>query len=530
MIRALITFSILLLLFACAQQKPLSGGERDFTPPKVVAAYPPALTTKFKGNTFVIEFDEYVQLNNIQQELLISPPLSKQPDVKVKNRSVIVTFQEPLADSTTYTFNFSDGVTDLNEANKAEDLVYVISTGSYLDSLSFHGKASYPLTNEAAAGIRILVYPDTVQMGSDKLPTPSYFARTKKDGTYVLPFMREGSYNVIALEDLSANFQVEQDERVSMAQLHIQPQLADTNAAAMDFKLFEQMLYAPDMANYDTDSIGRFELPWSPFFSERIEYQLQWLSDAEGMLYFNDASDTLYYEVKGGVTNRYEKLKIRLGETVDTVEVPCFKDEYKERIKLSHSLAARFVADDSVFFYLPSYATDSLKEIMLKEDSIVLMRLQPQRLRENKFFIHPKLQQGKKYQLVVPQGLFSDVTGISNDSLKISFSTYLPEDLGQLILQPDDAMREMQGWLELYNRTNVRVKKQRLQPGDEEIIWKNIQPGEYTVRYFVDENNNGLWDPLHYKSQMDAEEIYVFPEKLNVRANWDLKQRLELPE
>lgn len=524
-------FSLLVLLIACAQQKPLTGGERDFTPPKVMAAYPPALTTSFKGNTFSITFDEYVQLNSIQQELLISPPLAKFPDVKVKNRTVIVTFQEPLAENTTYTFNFSDGVTDLNEGNKAEDLIYVISTGDYLDSLAFHGKANYRQKNEAAGGVRILVYPDTVQMGSEKLPTPAYFARTKKDGSYVIPFMREGKYSIFALEDLSANFQVEQDERVAIAQTNVQPQVVDSNAAPLNFELYEQMFYTPDMANYNVDSIGRFVLPWSPFFSERIEYQLQWLSDAEGRLYFNDASDSLYYEVKGAVTNRYEKLKIRLGENTDTVEVPCFKDDFKEKIKLSHSLSARFNAGDSVFFYLPSFATeDSSLTVLFKEDSLEKIRVQPKRIRENKFFILPALEKGKKYQMIIPRGLFSDIAGVANDSLKVSFSTFLPEDLGQIIIEPDDAMREMQGWIELINRTNVRVKKQRIQPGDTKLIWKDIVPGEYSIRYFVDTNDNTLWDPVHYPSQLDAEFIYVFPEKINVRANWELKQKLELPK
>lgn len=527
--RVFYIFIVVLILLGCAQQKPLSGGERDFTPPKVMAAYPPALTTDFRSKSFVIEFDEYVQLNNIQQELLVSPPLQKAPVVKVKNRQVIVELQEPLKENTTYTFNFSDGVTDLNEGNKAEDLIYVISTGPSLDSLAIHGKAAYPLNNVGAGGIRILVFDDTVNVAQEKLPAPAYFTRTKKDGDFVLPFMREGKFNVFALEDLNGNFQVDEDERVSVAQISIAPQVVDSSAVSFDFQLFPQMIYRPNLANYNVDSIGQFILPWSPFFEERLEYRLQFLGEKEGMLYFNDAKDTLYYELKGPVTERYEKLLVRFGEETDTLDVLSFQDEDREKMKISHSVSNRIVPGDTLFFYTP-YSASAATEMKLKEDSTVIAELMPQKQRENKFFIQPVLQPGKKYELFLPENIFQDRSGKGNDSLKIHFTTYMPEDLGRLVVQPDEAMQELQGWLELYNRTNVLVKKHRIQPGETEIVWNNLIPSEYTIRFYVDDNDNGIWDPTHFPAQLEAEEIYVFPDKLNVRANWDLKQQLELPE
>jgi hypothetical protein len=54
-------------------------------------------------------------------------------------------------------------------------------------------------------------------------------------------------------------------------------------------------------------------------------------------------------------------------------------------------------------------------------------------------------------------------------------------------------------------------------------------PNEYSVRYFIDVDGNELWNPIDFDKGIPAEEIYVFPEKINVRANWDLKVSLKLP-
>ncbi len=131
---------LLFLLSACAQQRGLSGGDKDSLPPTILGTYPAVGSVQFKGKQFAIEFDEYVQLNSIAQELVVSPPLQKQPKVRIKHKTLIVKWDEELLANTTYVFNFGNGVADVNEKNISQELTYVFSTGDAIDSLEITGK------------------------------------------------------------------------------------------------------------------------------------------------------------------------------------------------------------------------------------------------------------------------------------------------------------------------------------------------------------------------------------------------------
>lgn len=529
--KKLLLWGLVLFLCGCAQQKPLSGGERDFTAPVVVNMFPQNLQENFSEKSFAIEFDEYVALNNIYQELLISPPMKTQPLVKVKNRTVIVQIKDTLQPNTTYTFNFSDGIVDLNEGNKAEDLLYVFSTGDAIDSLALHGEASYPLTNEAAAGARVLVFSDTIDFSKPGNKQPSYFTKTKKDGTYVLPFMKQGSYQVIALEDLNGNYNVDEDERVSSLIPKVSPQVVDSTAPSLDFKLFEQILKGPSLANYEVDSTGVFILPWSPFFAQKIELDLQFEKNLEGSLYLNEAKDSMYYELVAPIQNRNVDLYVKINDEVDTVAIPHIKDEFRTALKFSHNVDAKWRINDTMIFQTPfmSRLKEGNERMQLFEDSVLVQEFLPIALNDREYYATPQLKEGKKYKLLVGKGLMEDQFLVSNDSLKINFQTYKSEDLGVVELDIDPSIAEQAGWLEIYDKTKILVWKKRLQPNDKKLRIEKLIPNEYSVRYFIDVDGNELWNPIDFEKGIPAEEIYVFPEKINVRANWDLKVLLKLP-
>ncbi|MCK7536284.1 MAG: Ig-like domain-containing protein [Marinilabiliales bacterium] len=51
------------------------------------------------------------------------------PDIRLKGKSLLVSWDEELADSTTYTFYFQDAIRDNNENNPIPNYQYVFSTG-----------------------------------------------------------------------------------------------------------------------------------------------------------------------------------------------------------------------------------------------------------------------------------------------------------------------------------------------------------------------------------------------------------------
>src|SRR5699024_9239084 len=82
---------LLVLAFAqCAKQGRPSGGPLDSIPPKPIRINPENFKTNFTGNTITVQFDEYIRLDKLQENLIISPPMDIPPDIKPHSVSRIL--------------------------------------------------------------------------------------------------------------------------------------------------------------------------------------------------------------------------------------------------------------------------------------------------------------------------------------------------------------------------------------------------------------------------------------------------------
>jgi len=66
------------------------------------------------------------------------------------------------------------------------------------------------------------------------------------------------------------------------------------------------------------------------------------------------------------------------------------------------------------------------------------------------------------------------------------------------------------------------VRKVPVRNGAFEFI--NVPPSTYYLRLTIDANGNGKWDTGNYKDHLQPEEVYYYPKKLRLRANWDLDE------
>ena len=56
---------------------------------------------------------------------------------------------------------------------------------------------------------------------------------------------------------------------------------------------------------------------------------------------------------------------------------------------------------------------------------------------------------------------------------------------------------------------------------NDSILVKWINPGNYRLRVFRDNNKNGVWDSGQINLNIPAEPIRVYPEIIKLRANWE---------
>lgn len=203
--RYFILLSIAIICWTCAQQGSPSGGPRDEDPPIVLECDPPNYSTRFEAEKVLITFDEFIVLDNVNQQLTVSPPMEEKPEVRLRKKTIIIKFMELLKDSTTYTLNFGSSIKDLHEGNKLLNYEYVFSTGDVLDSLSVKGTLKYARDlSDPEESITVMLYNDL----RDSVPLtdiPLYVGRSDDSGVFSINNLRPDLYKVFALKDGNSN-------------------------------------------------------------------------------------------------------------------------------------------------------------------------------------------------------------------------------------------------------------------------------------------------------------------------------------
>lgn len=389
------------LIFSCAQQGSLTGGVKDSIPPVVVLAVPPNFSTHFESDKIEIFFNEYFALKDIAKQLVVSPPMSKKPDFKVKGRLLNISFKDSLQPERTYAINFGDALVDLNEGNPIKNFQFVFSTGSTIDSLQIGGRVLLALDNKPAEDILVMLY----NGNSDTLPlktVPLYISRTNKEGLFTLKNLAAGSYKIFALKDANTNFLFDQPaEAVAFLDSLITPAVI---AAAMK----DSVNPVKDTLNpvKDTVKLPADTLPKKPkfiFAPENIELRL-----------FTEIKPNQY--LAGTDRLRKEQIRLRFNEKIDSLRFE-FLDLPMDSVAVSlewledpdtldfwimnRSMAAR----DSITAILVYPAYDSIERPLLKTDTIKLRYRtagQPAATRKNEFTVSASVEKTKTLEYGLP--------------------------------------------------------------------------------------------------------------------------------
>jgi hypothetical protein len=117
MIRYLIICFTAVLLASCAQVVTPAGGPVDNIPPKVVRYIPDSAALNVKPQKIQIQFNEYIQLKELQKNLVVSPTPKTQPDITASGKTLTIKLEDTLEDNTTYIINFGRSVHKLRSFN-----------------------------------------------------------------------------------------------------------------------------------------------------------------------------------------------------------------------------------------------------------------------------------------------------------------------------------------------------------------------------------------------------------------------------
>jgi hypothetical protein len=195
-------YSFSILGNSCAQIAAPTGGPRDTLPPVLQDATPTNGSVNFKGNKITLNYDEYVQVLNLQDNLLVSPTPKINPNVNFKFRTVTVKIRDTLEPNTTYRIDFGNAIADINENNAVKQFSYVFSTGPYIDSLQFSGNVQLAETGKTDTTLLVMLYKNLDDSAVLK-NKPRYTTKVNTKGDFRFHNLPSGMYHVFALKDES---------------------------------------------------------------------------------------------------------------------------------------------------------------------------------------------------------------------------------------------------------------------------------------------------------------------------------------
>lgn len=211
------------LLGACARMGQPDGGWYDETPPQILGAAPADKATNVKNRKISIFFDEFIQIENATEKVVVSPPQLETPEIVASGKRIKIELLDSLKPNTTYTIDFSDAITDNNENNPLGNYTYSFSTGDAIDTLEVSGKVLQAKDLEPVKGILVGLYSDLSDTAFTTKPMLRV-SRTDGSGRFVIKGVAPGTYRVYALQDADGNYFFNQkSEMLAFSQEKIVP-------------------------------------------------------------------------------------------------------------------------------------------------------------------------------------------------------------------------------------------------------------------------------------------------------------------
>jgi hypothetical protein len=517
---------------SCAIQVPPQGGERDVQPPEVLSCEPPNYSTGFNGKEIQINFDEYVSLNDINSQLIVSPLINNTPETQIRKKTLTIRLTDTLMENTTYTLNFGDGIVDYNEGNKLPDFQFVFSTGTILDTLRVSGNAKYAFDGKSEKGLLVMLY----RSMDDSLPyleRPVYFSKTNDSGQFIINNISPGSYRIIGLKDKDGNYLYTHGEE----SIGFTDKLIDAGETNIGLEFFTEVPRLRFLKAY-SEFPGKAALV---FNGNAGNVSWNWITDTAKLqihaITYSKEKDSVFIWYK----NTYsDSLSFNFTDSLvrDSVSIRLFKktEENKGRQKHEMTIAPGINQTSSQHLHLPHrlkcnhpIGAFDFRGVIFTEDSVpVKPVITFSDSLKTEIEINHAWKYRSRYDLFIPPGTFTDIYGKTNDSMDFQFFTRSETDYGSLMVKSiSDGTTPV--WIQLISSPGNSVVREFNTENGKSIDLSFLDPGVYRIKLIWDKNGNGKWDTGNYLEKVQPEKTEFYPESITVRANWDVEIILNIP-
>jgi uncharacterized protein (DUF2141 family) len=501
-----------LLLWACAQVGTLSGGDKDVTAPQIKNANPPNGQTEFKNNQIELSFDEFIVLNNPSQTVQSIPKI-KTLNLTSKKNKVILSWTDTLQSETTYQIQLNRTVKDYVQGNDSV-MQIVFSTGKIIDTLRYETKVIHAFYAKPMKNIVVGLFPN------DTSKVPSYFGLSNETGDIKLSYIKAGTYYVKAFDDLNKDMQYQSNESLAYKEnpVTISSHLKDTIPLRMSKVNPLPKITSFEFAQGESFLIGaNFHLVEGKFYLNDTlvtDQEIQYIN-TDSLRIFKSPMHTGDFTLKYVKDTFQQVLNNRIIEKQLKKPLTINLLEGKRSFRPKDPIVINFP-------FLIDVIDTSKIEIFNAKDSAKIKYT----YLVNRNYLELFLERSTydKIELKFGAKALCSKSGLCSKALNFNLEILQLNDLGDLNI--DLSLLPKPGILDFINEKGEAVESYSISSKDSILGIKQLFPGTYTFRYIIDENTNGLWDPIQLKPLRQPEKVLHFTDKNVVRANWEINLKL----
>ncbi len=463
------------LLHSCANIVPPTGGPRDSLPPVLLKATPVDSTAHFKTNKITLEFDEYVTVDNPQDNVIVWPNPKNPPAIEAKLKTLTIKLRDSLEPNTTYTINFGKSLKDNNEGNADSSFSYAFTTGDKLDGNVLKGNVQMAESGKIDSTLLVVLQTNLNDTAIQKNP-PRYYAKLNKKGNFRFYNLPTDTFNVFVVPN---DYTKRYDDSTKIFAFLNQPvYVKDTSTKPLALFAYQEFLETEKKKSVAANT-------------------LQNVPDNKNSSKKKKAADTT--------------LKV-------TASLDNGRQDFLKNLELTFSDTLK--SFDSSKFHFTDTNYVPLPGLKILPDTSA-----------NKLILSYKWTENTFYKLVIEKDAVSDSAGYTlakNDTL--SFSTLRESDYGSILMRFQNLDTSRHPVLELLQADKI---VQYVPLKTYEWRQKFILPGEYELRMLYDTNRNGKWDAGSYIDKRQPEIVQPAKtrsgnNKVTIRANWDNEENISL--
>jgi len=513
-----------LIIGSCAQIKTPTGGQRDIVGPKITESYPGHLETNYKGKSVAITFDELVTLTDANNNVVITPPLKNKPNIYLKGgQSLIIEFNDTLQKNTTYTLNLGEAISDYTESNPLDSALLVFSTGHFIDSLSFSGEVKHSKTDQLCIDCKVMLY-ETFEDSTAYKDKPYYFSKTNEQGKFNFEYLKEGAYEIIALQDISKNFLFDPgedqigflNEKISVSQA-----LLDSIVKLSVFKeIPETQQLSSFKMNSDQNLNLIFDLPVQKLAIDKDSIDI---TDSYFIPIYDDDRDSISLWIKDIPEKNTEwKLTIKDNDTVLEKISVFFSENMLEAYILSPQKngSTKIGVTDSITIKTatPIASFDVNKMVVNRDSTAIPFEV----IKSDDFSLKLNFlkEESKFYTLRMDSAAIIDIYNQASDSTFHNYAAQENAYFGHVKFSFDIDTVDRIGYL--YDTQGNLIRTQKINE-DGILSFRDLYPGMYSLMILYDENGDGKWNTGSYLKKINAEKMKRYQGEINVRSNWALE-------